>query len=251
MLGFFARILGSPRGRMGVGIVVACIGAAFGIIFLFVERAIAGIPSLVWLLAPICVTFVVFRLAFRLPAGRAWALVGIFAIWSALVFVLAFFVMRPYVLEAFVIPAPSMSPTIEPGERIVAQKVAKPRRWDLVVFRHLEQDGTTRAYCKRLVGLPGERLQFKDGTIYVDDHATTAPPVVAGRYHASPFQPPKTSDRYQDGQTIVLAGDQYFVVGDNVNRSIDSRIWGPIDASSLVGVVDLKYWPLNRIQIFR
>jgi signal peptidase I len=106
-------------------------------------------------------------------------------------------------------------------------------------------------YCKRLVGLPGERLRFENGSIYVNDQAMTAPAVVAGRYHASPFQQPNPSARYEDGQTIALGSREYFLVGDDVNISADSRIYGPSDASTLVGVVDLKYWPLDRIQIFR
>jgi hypothetical protein len=57
--------------------------------------------------------------------------------------------------------------------------------------------------------------------------------------------------RYSDGETIQLGGREFFFVGDNVGRSGDSRILGPSDRSALVGVVDLRYWPIGRVAILR
>jgi signal peptidase I len=203
------------------------------------------------LFASIYVTFVVFKLAFRLSTGRVWALLGISMGWGVVAIVFAMLVIRPHIAETFFMPTASMSPTIAPQERFVVEKLLHPRRWDIVAFRYTEYDGKPSVYCKRLVGLPGERLRFENGAAYVNDHLVAAPAVVAGRYHASPFPSSMPGARYHDGQTISLGSREYFVVGDNVNISKDSRIFGPIDASSLVGVVDLMYWPLDRIHIFR
>ena len=57
--------------------------------------------------------------------------------------------------------------------------------------------------------------------------------------------------RYHDGEEITLSGDEYFFVGDNVDRSLDSRLNGPSSDSSLMGVADLRFWPLDRIEFLR
>jgi signal peptidase I len=239
-----------------VGIVVAFILGACAAILVVVDLALEGrsglasLGKLATLIAWISAIFVAFKSAFRLSTGRVWALFGIYAAWVVLLFILQALVTKPYVAEAFVLSTPSMSPTIEAQDHFFVEKLLRPRRWDIIAFRHTD-NGQTSVFCKRLVGLPGERLRFEGGAVYVDDHAMTAPAVVAGRYHASPFRTPMPVAPYQDGQTISLGNHEYFVVGDNVNVSKDSRIYGPIDASSLVGVADLNYWPPDRVHIFR
>jgi signal peptidase I len=257
LLAFCARILGSPRGWVGVGIAVSFCLIAMGIAFLALDVALAGLSVLMnlarigMLIVFICITFALFKFAFRLSAGRVWALFGIYISWSVMELIFAVLVVKPYIAEAFIVPTASMSPTIEPRDRIVAEKLLHPHRWDIVAYRHAEDNGRTSVYCKRLVGQPGERLRFENGEIYVNDQAMTAPAVVAGRYHASPFQQPDATARYHDGQTIVLGSDEYFLIGDNVSISADSRIYGPSSASTLVGVADLKYWPPGRVHILR
>jgi signal peptidase I len=257
VLAFCARIFGSPRGRARVGLAVAFFLVVMGIIFLALDLAVAG-PSVLasfvktaMMVVWIWVIFALFKFAFQLSAGRIWALFGVYLALILIQFIFAVSIIKPFVCEAFFIPTASMSPTIEPGDRFVVEKLLHPRRWDIVAYRHAEDDGRTSVYCKRLIGLPGERLRFEDGEIFVNDQAVSAPAVVAGRYHASPYQYPSPSARYQEGETIVLGSQQYFIVGDNVNVSKDSRIYGPVNGSALVGVVDLKYWPLNRIRIYR
>src|SRR5205823_2060885 len=108
---------------------------------------------------------------------------------------------------------PSMAPTIEPRDRLLVNKLLRPRRWDMVAYwRHDEQPPAV--YCKRLIALPGERLRFDGGMVYINDQLMPAPAVVAGRCHASV---PGTAARYADGQTIALGSDEYFLVGDNVD----------------------------------
>jgi signal peptidase I len=124
-----------------------------------------------------------------------------------------------------------------------------PRRWDLVAYWS-RSDGDV-IYCKRLVGLPGEKLKFDDGKMYVNDQVVEAPEVVAGKYYAAPPGLLPSQARYHDGETIELKGDEYFLIGDNVDVSADSRVYGLTLRSDLVGVADFIYWPLNRMKLLR
>ncbi len=157
-------------------------------------------------------------------------------------------VVRTYLVEAYVMPTGSMAPTIIVGDRFTVLKVAAPRRWDLIAYWN--GTGPERAvYCKRVLGLPGEQIKFQGGDLYVNGEKAQAPEVTAGQYHASlgeGFPSP-----YQDGQTIRLGTDQIFVVGDNVEKSKDSRFDGPSKISDIVGVVETIYWPLSRVRILR
>jgi signal peptidase I len=165
--------------------------------------------------------------------------------------VLAFLLVRPFVVEAFIMPTASMSPTIQPGDRFCAVKLLSPRRWDVVAYLN---NGPERVvYCKRLVGLPGERLRFEGGQLYVNDQPQAAPAVVAGRYFSAPRRDgvPMPNPRWHDGDTIQLGPNEFFFVGDNVDISGDSRINGPSDRSKLVGVVDVRYWPAGRFAVLR
>ncbi len=78
----------------------------------------------------------------------------------------------------------------------------------------------------------------------------TAPEIVAVRYSAS-YDGARELSRYRDGQSIKLSNDEYFFIGDNVERSRDSRADGPTKTTELVGVVDLRYWPIGRFAIVR
>jgi signal peptidase I len=133
-----------------------------------------------------------------------------------------------------------------PGDRFVVNKLDHPARWDLVTY-HSTTPGAP-VYCKRVVGLPGEKVRFDQGNVYINDQLMVAPPVVAGRYHATL---PTVRSTYRDGETIGLNDREFFVVGDNVDVSADSRIYGPTDRSAIVGVVDFVYWPPGDARVVR
>lgn len=162
--------------------------------------------------------------------------------------VLAVALFRPFVVEAFVVPTGSMAPTIEPGNRVAVNKLLHPRRWDIVAYRTNFQGPAI--YCKRVIGLPAERLRFEGGNLYVDGKLVTPPPVLAGRFrlmiHSEPYPA-----HYVEGQTITLGNNEFFFIGDNADVSLDSRLLGPSDRGTIIGVVDLIYWPLSRWRILR
>jgi signal peptidase I len=206
--------------------------------------------GLIVVLVQLLVVFMILRRVFGLSSGRTLAPFGAYVAWVGAALVLATGVIRPFLVEGFRMPSQNMAPTIAPGDRVLVNKVTQPRRWDVIV--HWSNGPHSPVYCKRLVALPGERLRFDQGTIFINDKAADVPPVLAGRCHAAiadeNFAP---MARYRDGQTIQRGPNECFLMGDNVELSYDSRMTGPLPRSALIGVVDLMYWPLNKIHIFR
>ena len=159
-------------------------------------------------------------------------------------------------VEAFVLPAKSMSPTIQPGDRILVHK--RPwaiGRWDIVAFHSIEQPG--ERYVSRIAGLPGEKVEIVDTTLYIND-AAVPPPKGAGPYEGRL--------RYfregngVEGRPIVLGPDEYFVLGDNSPMAADSRYWrqtapghqpGALPRDLIIGRVTVTYWPVGRWRQFR
>ncbi len=128
---------------------------------------------------------------------------------------------------------------IPPSDRFLVDKTASPRRWDVIVFRYPRDPGTL--YVKRLVGLPGELIEIKDGALWVDGRRLTPPPPLEGL-------------RYYQGlpaDGFKLSSHEYFVLGDFSQRSYDSRDWGGVPADHIVGVVSCRYWPPRRWKVFR
>jgi signal peptidase I len=252
-----ARAVGSPRGRFRVGlramlILLGCNLATAAI------NAVIGEPTtlpgmiaaaLFWLALQLAIMFSVVKHTFRLSFGRSFAPFGALFGVTILFLVVTLAVLKPYVSQTFVIPSASMSPTLNPGDRFFVNKLAQPRRWDLVAYWNITDRPPGRTiYCKRLIGLPGERLRFDNGQIYINDQAQTAPGVLAGRLTASmPFG----RSRYHDGETIQLGPVEFFVVGDNLNNSADSRFSGPSNMSDIIGVMDLQYWPFSKFGVKR
>jgi signal peptidase I len=192
--------------------------------------------------------FAVLQRVFALRTGRAFGLWGIGLLWSCVQLAIAVFIIRPYVMEAVLIPTASMSPTLVPADHVLANKLAHPGRWDLVIYHPPSLDGkpVTDMYCKRLVGLPGERLRFNGGQLYINDQPVAAPAVVAGKYS---LQMPR--GKYREGETITLRDNEVFLIGDNTMWSFDSRLAGPSKLGDIQGVAQIIYWPFDRVAILR
>lgn len=248
---------GSSRATIGVGMlaeafiiavnaVVSAILAGVISVDRPVPQVIAGVLALV---VQGAVAFVVLGRMFRLSFIRTLGPFAAHVAASIVVLAVGVGVVRPFLTESFVIPSSNMHPTLEPGDCFMVNKLITPRRWDLVA--HWTRDADPQPVCQRLVGLPGEQLRLENGTLFVNGQTVTVPSVVAGRYHAAPTGASADLVRYNDGETITLGPDEYFFIGDNVDRSLDSRLQGPSDRSTLLGVVDLIYWPPARMRILR
>jgi signal peptidase I len=137
-------------------------------------------------------------------------------------------------------PATSVIEQVQMGDRMIARKLASPRRWDLVIFRFPGDRNVI--YVKRLVGLPGESIEVKDGAIWIDGERLQPPPEIAELKWFLP-EDGFGAQFAVEGEPPDLGDDEYFVLGDFSPSSSDSRFWGPVPEEDLLGVVGVIYFP--------
>ena len=170
--------------------------------------------------------------------------------------------IQAFVFQPFRIPSGSMYPSLKNGDRIVVNKLSYDvhdvHRGDVVVFtrpRCNTSGSPTWANCalvgdfddlvKRVVGLPGDKLSIADSHVYVDGRALTEPYVRKGAVTLA--QPPfGCAFSGTAARPFVVPKDMVFVMGDNRDNSLDSRCFGPIPESTIVGRAFVKIWPFNR-----
>ncbi|MFL5331429.1 MAG: signal peptidase I [Gemmataceae bacterium] len=142
---------------------------------------------------------------------------------------------RVLIIEAFHVTSNSMTPRYPPGARIWVDKAAfefrSPRRWEVVVFNGPTDERFP--FVKRIVGLPGEMIQIKDGEVYVDGELATKPVEIIHDVHY------QASGRHGIHSAYRLGDDEYFMLGDNSEASDDSRFWPHpgVKHSALIGPV--------------
>jgi len=160
----------------------------------------------------------------------------------ALSLVLAFGV-RTFVAEARYIPSGSMEPTLQINDRLIIDKVSydfiSPQRGDIVVFnptKTLLYENYHEALIKRVIGLPEETVEVKNGLVYINGS-----PLKENYLEAKPD--------YQWGPVIVPK-NSYLVLGDNRNNSYDSHYWGFVPHNKIIGRAIVRFYPLNRIEFF-
>jgi signal peptidase I len=154
-------------------------------------------------------------------------------------------------LQSVEVPKPYSD--VEEGDRFLACKFLKPQRWDLITFR-LPSDPSV-IHVKRLIGLPGETLEIKDGAIWIDGERIEPPESIRGiKYSPQSHSAGITRSGY--GSTPVKLGpDEFFVLGDFVDRAFDARFWDEgatghppyaVPKENITGVVINIYWPMTR-----
>jgi signal peptidase I len=126
----------------------------------------------------------------------------------------------------------SMQPNLFEGEFVVVNKLAyrwtEPERGDIVVFRF--PLNPEKRYIKRLIGLEGDFVEARDGSIFINGEALDEPYLAAAPNYTGEW---------------TLSPGQVFVLGDNRNNSNDSKNWGPLDMSEIIGKAVLIYWPMS------
>jgi signal peptidase I len=175
--------------------------------------------------------------------------------------IVAFFlalVIRAFIVQAFKIPTGSMRMTLIEGDLILVNKfiygakipftnlrlpaLRPPKRGDVIVFIYPEDK--SKDFIKRLIGLPGDQVEIKNGSIYINDKpATEAIFNQIYYYNRGEFGSP--------GQKMIVPADSYFVLGDNSATSKDSRYWGFVPKNNLLGEAIIIYWPLQRIKLIK
>ena len=149
--------------------------------------------------------------------------------------------IRTFIAEARYVPSGSMEPTIQPGDRLIIDKISfdftSPQRGDIVVFnptKTLQEDNFHDAFIKRVIGLPGDKVEVKNGQVYINGST-----IKENYIEAKPD--------YNWGPVIVPA-NSYLVLGDNRNDSFDSHYWGFVPRNKIIGRAIFFFWPLNRIR---
>lgn len=144
-----------------------------------------------------------------------------------------FFIIR-FAVENYKIEGYSMLPNFQDGQFLLVNKISymigHPQRGDVIVF-HFPLN-TTKNYIKRVIGLPGEKIQVKQGRVYVNDL------LIEERY-----PPHGLNEADYDWGPSTVAADEYFVLGDNRPESSDSHYWGSVPAKDIVGKAWITYWP--------
>jgi signal peptidase I len=165
-----------------------------------------------------------------------WGEIFRFAVIAALI-VLPF---RYFVAQPFIVSGVSMSPTFETGEYLIVDEISyrfsEPQRGDVVIVK---KPGTkSENLIKRVMGLPGETLRYKNNVLTISNKENPGGFVVEEPY----LKNIRTGDF-----EAALGSDQYFVMGDNRGVSLDSRIIGPIRRDAIIGEAFLRLFPPTRI----
>jgi signal peptidase I len=193
--------------------------------------------------------------------------------------------IQAFLVKPYRIPSGSMIPTLSIGQRILVNRLdTHPGIGDIVVFHppagatetgDAAQCGnpaqgtgpqgnadaqpcdksvpavSNQTFVKRVVGLPGDRLEIKDGYVYRDGVKENLPYKVRSSLAVPGFAPCAPN---QEGCTfkdsIKVPAGQYYMMGDNRGDSLDSRYWGPVPQKNIIGVAFATYWPLDRIGFF-
>lgn len=164
---------------------------------------------------------------------------GLKGILGVLVLAAAILFLLNYVVQPTEVEGLSMYPTLSGGEYLLLDKVSyrfrSPRRYELVVFPSRYQGDTY--YIKRVIALPGETVEIRDGTVYIDGEP------LEENYGYEPIE-----DTGLAGEAFVLGTDEYFVLGDNRNDSMDSRFAeiGNVTAQEIVGRAFFRIWPFEK-----
>jgi signal peptidase I len=138
-------------------------------------------------------------------------------------------------------PATAAAEAPRVGDRILVRSLATPRRWDLVVF--VVPDDRRQIYVDRLVALPGESIEVKEGGIWINGVRQTPPPEIADLKWFLEDDQAFLARHAAAGNPTRLAADEYFVLGDFSPNSSDSRFFGPVPRRNLRGVVSVIYFP--------
>jgi signal peptidase I len=153
--------------------------------------------------------------------------------------------IRTFVAEARYIPSGSMLPTLQINDRLIVDKISyrftDPVRGDIVVFNptaQLEREKYKDAFIKRVIGVPGERIDVKGGKVYINGK------LLSENYlDEAPNYKWSSTSLTPDGK---VPEGHYLVLGDNRNNSYDSHYWGFVPKDKIVGRAIVRFWPINR-----
>ncbi len=168
--------------------------------------------------------------------------------------------IRTFVAEARWIPSGSMEPTLHgtpnqwEADKIIVDKLSYnfsvPQRGDVVVFsptEQLQKEEFHDAFIKRIIALPGDKVQLKDGKVYINDKPLQEEKYLGGVQNTSIEVCTSTNAQPFLSKTQTIPPSSYLVLGDNRGSSYDSRCWGVVPRENIIGRAVLRFWPLNKV----
>jgi len=147
------------------------------------------------------------------------------------------FIIITFIGQVTVVRGASMEPTLHDNERLVANKIIyrfqSPERNEIVIFR--PPIGVKRNYIKRIIGIPGDKIEIVKGEVYLNDKKLEESYVKNRSYESMP--------------PAIVPDNSFFVLGDNRPNSSDSRYWGFVPRKNVVGRAWVVFWPLSKIRL--
>jgi signal peptidase I len=161
-----------------------------------------------------------------------------------------FWVIQSFVAQPFKIDMESMERTLEPDQYVLVDKLTPAwdtyKRGDVVVFRPPStwvRSDRGEPYIKRVIAVGGDRVEIRDGSVYVNDIQLAEPYVYQEDGGPQPTSTFSGIDRW------VIPDGQLFLLGDHRSNSSDSREGGPVDVSAVIGRAWLRYWPIGTFSV--
>ena len=155
--------------------------------------------------------------------------------------------IRYFLIQPFYVKGASMEPNFYDHEYLIIDEISyrfsEPKRGDIVVFKYPRDP--RQFFIKRIIGLPGETLKIENGLVYITAGEVTN--VLSEEYLQSNTETRLPISGYSE---TILKNDEYFLLGDNRDQSLDSRIFGPVKRDFIIGRTWLRGWPFNRLTLF-
>jgi signal peptidase I len=158
-----------------------------------------------------------------------------------------FLIVYLFFMQPHQVNGKSMYPTFESGDYLLTDKVSyktgDPKRGDVIVFHAPDSagcpTGTGCDFIKRIIAVPGETVAVHDDKVFINGEELIE--------NYLPEDYITSAGKFINGRTITIGPNEYFAVGDNRSHSSDSRVWGPVDKSEIVGKAFFRYWPVSEL----
>ncbi|BCA85669.1 signal peptidase I [Enterococcus saigonensis] len=159
--------------------------------------------------------------------------IGIFGGFIAILIIIRIFIFSPVIVDGS-----SMAPTLYDGDRGFALKIGKLQRFSIVVLNNPDQFSEEEKFIKRIVGLPGEKIEYKNNNLFINDKAASESFKKGGMLWE------------MENFTYQIPQGEYFVLGDNRDHSTDSRNFGSIHRDEIIGSFRLRFYPISSFRLF-
>lgn len=177
------------------------------------------------------------------------------------IIIILIFLARMYVFSPVKVEGHSMDPTLHDNQRLITSKISSLDRQDIITTK--EPDNQNIYVVKRIIGLPGDRVEMKNNVLTINGKEYDEPYLdefkekfkqdkLAEEYsYSKAFQEQAANaTSFTNDFNVTVPKNNYFILGDNRLISKDSRIFGFVDQSLIQGKVVLRFWPLDKIKLF-